>query len=111
MLRNYALQISGADSHVQLYAFALNPLGEQQSSTAFDQPSQAAFALNERQRAQVFAVVPEQIESIETHILASAHQRRELAATAGVEANQLTIENGIFDRQRAMAVLSAEKLL
>src|SRR5579864_6509864 len=67
---------------------------------ASDQPSQAAFAFHERQRAQILAVVPEQIEGVEDRLAASfPHQLYKLAAAISAKANQLAIENRVRDRQ------------
>jgi hypothetical protein len=98
----------------------LNLLGEQQPIMATDQPSQAAFAVDKRQRTQVFVVEPEQIPGIKTGVpAATAHKLQELAAvrpsrmafvtgnaaTAALERGKALVDDLLAADQLAGAIL------
>ena len=53
MLCHHAFKIAGTNGVEQFDAVALNLFGEQQSGSAFDQASQSALALDERELTQV----------------------------------------------------------
>ena len=60
---------------------------------------QPRLALSERQRAQVLAIQPQQIESDETCGRAPTEQVHEDRSAAFVRADQFAIENRISDSQ------------
>jgi hypothetical protein len=59
-----------------------------------DQFAQPSFALDQGKKAEVFAVQPQQIESVEPRCTAPEQQIAELGAALIVEADYLAVENG-----------------
>src|SRR5207302_261393 len=54
--------------------------------------------------------MPEQIEGIEDHIVATAaHQLSELGPAISADANQFAVQNGVFDRQRSESCAERSK--
>jgi len=96
-LRHDAFEVSLADKMEQLLTHALNVIAVQQPFTvAWDQATQPMLSISKRQVAQVLAVREQQIKGAVARVTSAKEQVFELRIARLVQANDLSIQNGIL---------------
>ena len=64
-----------------------------------EQPLETSLAVDERQRAQILAIEPEQIEGVEESLPASKHQLLDLRASVLIQTHDLAIKDRFITAQ------------
>jgi hypothetical protein len=110
-LHNNAFEIEVAHEIVKVRAVVCVINAQKMRVTHWDEVAENLFALHEWQRAQIFAVVPNDIEHCEARLTTTEHQIVELRATVSVQADDFAIQDGRSSQGRSQWMQSCSKRL